>query len=32
MQWKDGPMDTTPEGIERLKQKYRETPGLKLID
>lgn len=32
MQWKDGPMDTSPEGIERLKRKYRETPGLKLIE
>lgn len=32
MQWKDGPMDVTPEGIERLKRKYLETPGLRLIE
>lgn len=32
MQWKDGPMDVSPEGKERLKQKYRETPGLRLIE
>ena len=32
MQWKDGPMDVTPEGIERLKRKYRETPDLRLIE
>jgi catechol 2,3-dioxygenase-like lactoylglutathione lyase family enzyme len=32
MQWQDGPMDVTSEGIERLKQKYRETPGLRLIE
>jgi len=31
MEWRDGPMDVTPEGKERLKQKYRETPGLGLI-
>jgi methylmalonyl-CoA/ethylmalonyl-CoA epimerase len=32
MEWRDGPMDVSPEGKERLKQKYRETPGLRLID
>jgi len=32
MQWKDGPMDVSPEGKERLKRKYRETPGLKLVE
>lgn len=32
MQWKDGPMDTTPEGKERLKRKYIETPGLRVIE
>ena len=32
MDWKDGPMDLSPEGKERLKQKYRETPGLRLIE
>jgi methylmalonyl-CoA/ethylmalonyl-CoA epimerase len=32
MEWNDGPMDVSPEGKERLKQKYRETPGLRLID
>jgi methylmalonyl-CoA/ethylmalonyl-CoA epimerase len=32
MEWKEGPMDVSPEGKERLKQKYRETPGLRLID
>jgi 4-hydroxyphenylpyruvate dioxygenase-like putative hemolysin len=32
MQWKDGPMDTTPEGIAQLKRKYTETPGLRLIE
>jgi len=32
MQWKEGPMDVTPDGIERLKRKYRETPGLRLIE
>jgi len=31
MEWKEGPMDVSPEGKERLKQKYRETPGLRLI-
>ncbi|MGD8228573.1 MAG: VOC family protein [Desulfobacteraceae bacterium] len=31
MEWKDGPMDVSPEGKERLKQKYRETPGLRLM-
>ena len=30
--WKDGAMDLSPEGKERLKQKYRETPGLRLIE
>lgn len=32
MQWRAGPMDVTPEGKERLKQKYREVPGEKLIE
>jgi methylmalonyl-CoA/ethylmalonyl-CoA epimerase len=32
MEWKDGPMDVSPEGKERLKQKYRETPGLRLVE
>ena len=31
-QWKDGPMDVSPEGKERLKQKYREVSGLRLIE
>ncbi len=31
MEWRDGPMDVSPEGKERLKQKYRETPGLRLM-
>ncbi|MFC1904690.1 VOC family protein [Chloroflexota bacterium] len=31
-QWKGGPMDVTPEGKERLEQKYREVPGLRLIE
>jgi len=31
-QWKGGPMDVSPEGKERLKQKYREGPGLRLIE
>ena len=32
MQWKGGPMDVSPEGKERLKQKYREVPGERLIE
>ncbi len=32
MQWKGGPMDVPPEGVERLKQKYREVPGERLIE
>jgi len=32
MQWKGGPMDLSPEGRERLKQKYREVPGERLIE
>lgn len=32
MEWKDGPMDVSPEGKDRLKQKYRETPGLRLME
>jgi methylmalonyl-CoA/ethylmalonyl-CoA epimerase len=32
MQWKEGPMDVSPGGKQRLKQKYRETPGLRLIE
>jgi methylmalonyl-CoA/ethylmalonyl-CoA epimerase len=32
MQWKAGPMDTTPEGKERLRKKYLETPGLRIIE
>lgn len=31
-QWKGGPMDVSPGGLERLKRKYRETPGLKLLE
>ena len=31
-QWKGGPMDVSPEGKERIKQKYREVPGLQLIE
>ena len=31
-QWKGGPLDVSPEGKERLKQKYREVPGLRLIE
>lgn len=32
MEWRDGPMDVSPEGKERLRQKYRETPGLRLME
>jgi len=32
MEWKDGPMDVSAKGKERLRQKYRETPGLRLIE
>ena len=32
MQWKAGPMDVSPEGKERIRQKYREVPGLRLIE
>ncbi|MBW1817615.1 MAG: VOC family protein [Deltaproteobacteria bacterium] len=32
MEWRDGTMDTTPQGKEQLKRKYRETPGLKILD
>jgi catechol 2,3-dioxygenase-like lactoylglutathione lyase family enzyme len=32
MEWKDGPMDLSPEGRERLRRKYRETPGLRLAE
>ena len=32
MQWKEGPLDVTPEGIERLMSKYRETPHLRIIE
>ncbi len=32
MQWRGGPLDVTPEGVERLKQKYREVPGDRLIE
>jgi methylmalonyl-CoA/ethylmalonyl-CoA epimerase len=32
MQWKGGSMDVSPEGKEQLKKKYRELPGLKLIE
>jgi methylmalonyl-CoA epimerase len=32
MQWKTGPMDVSPEGKERIRQKYREVPGLRLIE
>jgi len=31
MQWKRGPMDTTPEGYERLKKKYEITAGLEFV-
>ncbi len=31
-QWKGGPLDVSPGGKERLKRKYRETPGLRLIE
>lgn len=30
--WKAGPMDVSPEGKERIKQKYQQVPGLRLID
>ncbi|MFC1859297.1 VOC family protein [Thermodesulfobacteriota bacterium] len=32
MQWEEGALDVTPEGIERVKQKYRETPDLRIIE
>ena len=32
MQWKTGPMNVSPEGKERIRQKYREVPGLRLIE
>jgi len=32
MQWKAGPMNVSPEGKERIRQKYREVPGLRLIE
>jgi methylmalonyl-CoA epimerase len=32
MQWKGGPMDVSAEGKERIRQKYREVPGLRLIE
>ena len=32
MQWKAGPMDVSPEGKKRIKQKYQEVPGLRLIE
>ena len=32
MQWKAGPMDVSPEGKERIKQKYQEVPGLRLVE
>ena len=32
MQWKVGPMDVSREGKERIRQKYREVPGLRLIE
>ena len=31
-QWKGGSMDVSPEGKERLKQKYQEVPGYRLIE
>jgi len=31
-QWLGGPMDVSPEGKERLKQKYCETSGLRLVE
>ena len=32
MQWKAGPMGVSPEGKKRIKQKYQEVPGLRLIE
>ena len=32
MEWRDGPMDTTPQGLEQLKEKYRLDPNLRLLD
>lgn len=32
IQWKAGPMDVSAEGKERIRQKYREVPGLRLIE
>lgn len=32
MQWEGGPMDVSPEGKKRLIQKYRELPGLRVIE
>ena len=32
MEWRDGTMDTTPKGKEQLIRKYRETPGLKMLE
>ncbi|MCF8033586.1 MAG: VOC family protein [Desulfarculaceae bacterium] len=32
MGWKEHAMDTTPEGAEALKEKYRSDPSLRLIE
>ncbi|RJX32558.1 MAG: hypothetical protein C4525_10785 [Desulfarculus sp.] len=31
MEWRDGAMDATPQGLEQLKEKYRSDPNLRLI-
>jgi len=32
IQWEGGPMDVSPGGQERMRQKYCEVPGLRLIE
>lgn len=32
MEWREGPMDVTPQGLERLKEKYRTDPNLRLLE
>ncbi|MEW5912754.1 MAG: VOC family protein [Thermodesulfobacteriota bacterium] len=32
MEWRDGPMDVTPQGREQLREKYRSDPSLRLIE
>lgn len=32
MGWRDHAMDTSPEGVEELKEKYRSDPSLRLIE